>query len=165
MGYLEQFARNRRRKEKSEVLTARLPESLYSEFKTHCDELGLSISEAVCLLVEHEINTNKIESTTNNYTNDELATTKECMDVVEANTQVNTIENQKRSNTNTKRFTVKQYEVNGELPCPLCKQWINYSNFSRHAKQHETTTQDIFTNEEHLQQVNEMIKERNEGSE
>ena len=49
-GILRTVLRNRRRKEKTEVLTARLPKSLYSEFKLHCDELGLSISEAVICL-------------------------------------------------------------------------------------------------------------------
>jgi len=56
MGYLEQFAQNRRRKENTTVLTARLQESVYDDFKTYCDELGLyslSISEAVCLIVKH----------------------------------------------------------------------------------------------------------------
>ncbi|MCO0598508.1 amidase family protein [Peribacillus butanolivorans] len=47
MTYLEQFARNRRRREKTEVLTPRIPEGLYGDFKGYCDELGLSISEAV----------------------------------------------------------------------------------------------------------------------
>ena len=46
MTYLEKFARNRRRREKTEVLTARIPESLYGDFKGYCDELNLSISEA-----------------------------------------------------------------------------------------------------------------------
>ncbi|MDR4191063.1 hypothetical protein FO521_30670, partial [Bacillus pseudomycoides] len=54
-GYLEKYARNKRRKEKSEVLKERLPHNLYEDFKTYCDDLGLPISEAVCLLVEREM--------------------------------------------------------------------------------------------------------------
>lgn len=84
MGYLEQFARNQRRKEQTEVLTARLPRSLYNDFKTRCDELGLSISEAVYLLVEREMK--GLDSVS-----DEPATTIEYKmndDVVATNTNV-----------------------------------------------------------------------------
>jgi antitoxin component of RelBE/YafQ-DinJ toxin-antitoxin module len=164
MGYLEQFARNTRRKEKSEVLTARLPQSLYSEFKAYCDELGLSISEAVYLLVEREMNS--FDGVSN-----ELATTKEYIendDVVVMNTETNTnivdnVVKKKRNVTksNTNRFTTKHWVVNGELPCPICNQWASSSNFARHAKQHDSTTQAIFTNEEYLKRVKEMIEERN----
>lgn len=164
MGYLEQFARKRRSKEKSEVLTARLPQSLYSEFKQYCDDLGLSISEAVCLLVEREIKGFDGVSS-------ELSTTKEYIkndDVVAENTEANTnvvneVVERKRnaSKANTSRFTTKQWMVKGELPCPICNQWVSASNFSRHAKQHNSTTQEIFTNEENLKRVQEMIEERN----
>lgn len=164
MGYLEQFARNTRRKEKSEVLTARLPQSLYSEFKQYCDELGLSISEAVCLLVEREMDS--VDGAPS-----EIATTKEYIlndDVVVVNTKANTsvvsdVVRKKRnvSRTNTNRFTTKQWVIKGELPCPICNQWASASNFARHAKQHDSTTQDIFTDEENLKRVKEMMEERN----
>ncbi|MFJ8248019.1 hypothetical protein [Peribacillus asahii] len=59
------------RKRRRYLLTARLPESLYEGFKAYCNELGLSsISEAVCLLVEHEL-------TAENAVSEEIATTKE----------------------------------------------------------------------------------------
>lgn len=62
MTYLKQFARNRRSKENTKVLTARLPESLYDEFQTYCNELGLSISEAICLLVDKEVSSTEVET-------------------------------------------------------------------------------------------------------
>src|SRR6476620_2975230 len=55
MGYLEQVAKNRRSKEKTDVLTARIPESLYNDFKDYCNHLGFSISQAVYLLVKREM--------------------------------------------------------------------------------------------------------------
>ncbi|MER3115556.1 hypothetical protein ABQG70_20485, partial [Bacillus altitudinis] len=61
---------------------------------------------------------------------------------------------------NTRRFTVKQWEVNGELPCPICSSWTNAKNFSRHTKKHSTNTQAIFTNEEYIQKANEMVGQR-----
>jgi antitoxin component of RelBE/YafQ-DinJ toxin-antitoxin module len=166
LGYLEQFARNRRSREKSEVLTARLPKSLYSEFKTYCDELGLSISEAVCLLVEREM------AGTIGAAN-EVATTKEYIkkdDVVEANTETNTKvvekrkdvvkQNTRRINSDTKRFTTKQWKIDDRLPCPICGKWEIAKNYSRHAKTHEMTTQEIFTSEEYKDKINAMVEEK-----
>jgi hypothetical protein len=173
MGHLEQFARNRRGKEKTEVLTARLPESLYRAFKTHCDELRLSISEAVCLLVEHEMkgvevtndyidNDSKQDEYKSNHDVVEMYTelnTEVTTDVIETNTSVVEKE-QMVSRTNTKRFTTKHFVLDGKLPCPICNQWVNHSNFARHAKHHGSNTQAIFTNEENLKQINNMIEER-----
>ncbi|WP_242303325.1 hypothetical protein [Bacillus cereus group sp. BfR-BA-01495] len=162
MGYLEKYARNKRRKEKSEVLTARLPHSLYEGFKTYCDDLGLSISEAVCLLVEREM-------TGENNAFNEVATTKEVInntdssdDEVKVNTKTTTNvvqKNTKKNNSNTTRFTVKQWEVNDKLPCPICGEWKASGNFSRHAKTHGITTEQIFTDERHREKAEEMIAE------
>ncbi|HDR4595094.1 hypothetical protein VSK70_26660 [Bacillus sp. WOD8 KX774193] len=162
MGYLEQFARNKRRKEKSEVLTARLPHSLYEDFKTYCDELGLSISEAVCLLVEREM-------TGSDNAFDEVATTKEYIkntnssdDEVKTNTKSTTNvvkKNTKENNSNTKRFTVKQWVVNDKLPCPICGEWKTAGNFLRHAKTHGMTTEQIFTNEGYREKIELMVAE------
>lgn len=155
MGYLEQFAKNRRRREKTEVLTARLPESLYEDFKGYCDELGLSISEAVCLLVEHEIQGIQGAS-------EELATTYEYKtndEVVIPNTK-EVKKPAKRINTNSNRFVTKQWQVDGQLPCPYCSQWIAVTNFSRHAKRHATTTEDIFSNDKFTVKIDSMIAAR-----
>ncbi|MGN4539304.1 hypothetical protein [Bacillus cereus group sp. MYBK74-2] len=162
MGYLKKYARNKRRKEKSEVLTARLPHSLYEGFKTYCDELGLSISEAVCLLVEREM-------TGENNAFDEVATTKEYInntdsseDEVKTNTKPTTNvvkKNTKEYNSNTKRFTVKQWVVNDKLPCPICGEWKTAGNFLRHAKTHGMTTEQIFTNEEYREKIELMVAE------
>lgn len=167
MGYLEQFARNKRGKEKSEVLTARLPVSLYSEFKKHCDELGLSVSEAVYLLVEREMKGNESQSTTNKYINDyknDVNVNINSDDVVAATTE--TIKKvfkpkQIRRGTTTGRFTKTQWEVNGFLPCPICNEWLSGSNFNRHAKtNHDLTTETIFTSDEYKEKILAMIVER-----
>lgn len=165
MGYLEQFARNKRRKEKTEVLTARLPKSLYEDFKRYCDELGLSISEAVCLLVEREVT--GIESNT------EIATTIEIHDeykvnddkdikstnVYKENTNI-VKKNANSFNSNTNRFTTKPWQVNGLLPCPICEEWRASGNFSRHVKQHGKTTEELFTHEEYKEKIQAMIEEK-----
>ncbi|MDR7079812.1 copper chaperone CopZ [Neobacillus niacini] len=133
MGYLEQFAQNRRRKENTTVLTARLQESVYDDFKTYCDELGLyslSISEAVCLLVKGEIT--GIEGNTETVASIQLAevnTDDDQMsdDVVVTNTNVYTKndnvvkKNKSKRKSNTVRFTTKPFQINGQLPCPICE--------------------------------------------
>lgn len=175
VGYLEQFARNKRSKEKSEVLTARLPHSLYNDFKTYCDELGLSISEAVCLLVEREVSSVKpLENTAMN----EISTTLErnvntssntdnSEVVVKPNTKVNTVKKTsttKPTTNESKRFTTNPWKVNDKLPCPICEKWYAATNFSRHAKDHGTTTEQLLTDEQYKDKVNSMVAEQTEGS-
>ncbi|MFK2825211.1 hypothetical protein QYG89_05870 [Bacillus sp. B190/17] len=159
MGYLERFARNKRRKEKTEVLTARLPESLYSEFKSHCDELGLSISEAVCLLVEREIrDTEGVEEEDE----EKKVSAQSSMVHTDKHKRMDSDYESDESELKmyTNRFTIKQWLINGELPCPECNQWVSASNFARHAKQHNSTTPKIFTDERYKEKINEMIQKR-----
>lgn len=163
MGYLERFARGPRGKERTEVLTARLPGSLYKAFKEYCDDLGLSISEAVYLLVDREMKgiesaKGEIATTIEYKTNDDVVDTNiNVVDEKENIVKKNTI----RKKTNTSRFTMTKWRIDGELPCPICGEWRNASNFSRHVKeQHNMTTEQIFTNEEYKEKVNAMVEER-----
>ncbi|WNS78769.1 hypothetical protein RRU94_02145 [Domibacillus sp. DTU_2020_1001157_1_SI_ALB_TIR_016] len=156
MSYLEQFARNKRRKEPSTVLTARLPDSLYGDFKERCDELGLSISEAIYLLVEREITADqKAAKETAAYISEHIQNGEEAA----TNTKP-IIKHTAKIKMNTKRFTMKQWKVDGELPCPICSSWTNAKSFSRHAKKHHMTTQTIFTNQEYIEKANEMVEQR-----
>ncbi|MFS0639188.1 hypothetical protein AB1K84_25270 [Mesobacillus foraminis] len=163
MAYLEQFSRKKKQQGESTVLTARLPSKLYDDLKKYTDELGLSISEAVNLLVEREIREWKIGNETNEHkTNTEEAIKTNTDDgdkfVVK---QFNTVKkNTSKRQVNTSRFTTKPWQVNGELPCPYCKQWVSASNFSRHAKQHNTKTESVFTDQKYLAIVEEMIQAR-----
>ena len=170
MGYLERFARGPRGKERTEVLTARLPASLYRNFKAYCDELGLSISEAVYLLVDREMKgiesvEREISTTIEHGLNDDVVVMNTKLvegevNVVKKNTKVlngNTV----RKQINTSRFTTTDWQVDGELPCPVCGEWKNASNFSRHVtKQHNMTTEQALTNEEYKEKVNAMVEKR-----
>jgi antitoxin component of RelBE/YafQ-DinJ toxin-antitoxin module len=40
----------------TKVITTRIPESIHDLFKKHCDENGFSVSEAIKLLIENELN-------------------------------------------------------------------------------------------------------------
>jgi antitoxin component of RelBE/YafQ-DinJ toxin-antitoxin module len=181
MSLMKQYARNKRNKENTIVLTARLPESLYNKFQSYCEEYGFSLSEAVNLLIDNEVSSietdiepntkdvkmNDVETKVNtveyneNTNKDELNTITVEMNTVEnkevkANTNKSQTTTPKRT-TNTKRFTVQPFVVEGELPCPVCDKWINHSNFARHAKkQHEMSTEEFFN--EYKDQINTMIE-------
>ncbi len=49
-----------------------------------------------------------------------------------------------------------------ELPCPICDNWYSKTNFSRHAKNHNITTQELL--EGNKKRVLQMIDERKKGS-
>jgi antitoxin component of RelBE/YafQ-DinJ toxin-antitoxin module len=163
MGYLERFARNQKRNERTEVLTARLSKPLYDDFKAYCDGLGLTISEAINLLVDHELKGKRSEYEripkepdvlAEPTTNDDEPNTN----VVEANTDV--VKTKTTKQAKGARFTVKPWTVEDELPCPICGTWVSSSNFSRHSKQHGTTTHSVFTNQDYLRIAEDMIEER-----
>jgi antitoxin component of RelBE/YafQ-DinJ toxin-antitoxin module len=158
MSYLKQFARNKRTKGKTEILTARLPADLYKNFKSYCDELGLSISEAVNLLIDKEIsglNTKRIQKESFENTREEVASTSEVIPYAELK-PLESKPNTKRVQTG--RFITNEWNVDGDLPCPICETWFSKSNFSRHAKGHEMSTEEIFTT--HKEKADRMVKER-----
>jgi antitoxin component of RelBE/YafQ-DinJ toxin-antitoxin module len=168
---LKQYAK-KSKKEATTVITARLRNSRYEWFKKHCEELGLSINEAINLLVDMEYqeeNVSEIEEQEevdeNQITIDEIIEDKNTIvntkvnndDKQKVNTKVNTRVNNKSS---VKRFTTKHYEIDKELPCPICVTWQNATNFDRHAKKHATTRKEIYTDEKHLEKIKIMYDDR-----
>jgi hypothetical protein len=156
---LQQFAK-KRKKEQTTVITARLPNSKYNLFKKYCDDLGLSINEAINLLIEAElkevdiiiqneadVNQVTIDDVINDSKDDEEKVNNE--DELEVNTKVN-----------NKRFTTKQYEINEELPCPICSTWWKATNYNRHVQKHVKTRKEIFTNEKYQDKIKAMIEAR-----
>lgn len=110
---------------------------------------GLSMSKAIYLLVERQVTANqKTAKDPSAYVNEYI---KE-EDVFAANTKP-VIKHTVKMKINTKRFTAKQWEVDKELPCPTYNTWISAKNISRHAKQHNTTIQAIFPNEEDIKKA------------
>lgn len=172
---LQAFAK-KRKKEETTTITARVPNGKYNSFKNYCDDLGLSINEAINLLINVELkeaskNNNIViqdeqhdlnQVTIDDVINDELELNND--DEAKVNTKKNIeVKAKKNTTSNTEgRFTTKQYQVNGELPCPICGNWENASNFNRHAKKHATTSKDIFTNEKYIEKVSAMIEARKE---
>lgn len=141
MGRLRKYARPTERKTKSRVLPVRLPEDIYQEFHKYCKELGLSLSEAVFLLIqeelreEYKINTERIH--------------------IEYEPKQETRRTITRSPGN--RFTTKQFVVNGRLPCPICGTWPEkQKNISRHMREiHNSTTEAVY--KAHMETVKRMV--------
>lgn len=173
MSYLKQFARNKRGKEPTKVLTARLPVSLYDAFQEHCDQLGLTLSEAIYLLVEKEVEAVQVETrslpeTAETNKDEKMMNTSEYKEnKVSAETNTSTVKTKpKRSQTNTnkagentKRFVVKPFVVDGDLPCPICDRWYSQANFARHSKEkHDVKTEELYN--QNMDKVQEMIQTR-----
>ncbi|MFA1513054.1 MULTISPECIES: hypothetical protein [Priestia] len=154
LGKLDKYARQSKAKEPSKVLPIRLPESIYEQFRQRCEELGLSMSEAGYLLIKEELE----DVLYNASTNEVAATTQRIQNRMHSENTLYTKENTAKSPFFSTRWTSINYEVENELPCPLCHQWYSKANFSRHAKNHSTTTKELLENNEDI--VYEMINER-----
>ncbi|MCU7766688.1 hypothetical protein [Priestia megaterium] len=154
MGKLDKYARQSRSKEASKVLPIRLPESIYEQFRERCDELGLSMSEAGYLLIREELEENLYTTTTNEV----AATTGRIQKSIQDENTPYIKKTTNSSSSFSSRWTSAHYEVENELPCPLCHQWYSKTNFARHAKNHNTTTKELLENNKEF--IFQMIKER-----
>jgi len=154
MGRLDKYARQSKRKEPSKVLPIRLPESIYIQFQQRCEELGLSMSEAGYLLIKEETE----DVLYNTYTNEVAATTEPLQVPIQKGDYSTTKVTTRKPFVPSTRWTSTPYEVENELPCPLCHQWYSKANFSRHAKQHHLTTREML--ESHEEIVHQMIQDR-----
>ncbi|MGC3792412.1 hypothetical protein [Priestia aryabhattai] len=154
MGKLDKYARQSKTKEPSKVLPIRLPESIYEQFRQLCDELGLSMSEAGFLLIREELEDSLYKQTTN-----EVAmTTERIQKPIHLQSTSDTRNNTGKPSSFSTRWTSINYEIENELPCPICHQWYSKANFSRHAKNHNTTTKELLESNEEV--VYTMIDER-----
>lgn len=163
MGFLEQFARKERISGNTKVVTARLPEGVYDDFKVRCDNLGLSINEAVYLLITNELKGNVYKTNTIQGEDEEQIIQNEeniIQSVFKKKLRVGKI-------ISVDRFTVNHWKVGNRLPCPICGEWVVTSTFNgRHAKiKHNTTSEEIFTNGEYMEIADRMVIERMKAGE
>lgn len=154
LGKLDKYARQSKTKEPSKVLPIRLPESIYEQFRQLCDELGLSMSEAGFLLIREELE----DSLYNQITNEVAMTTERIQKPIHHESTPYTKNNTGKPSSFSTRWTSINYEIENELPCPLCHHWYSKANFSRHAKNHNTTTKELLESNEEI--VYTMINER-----
>lgn len=140
-------------KEPTEVLSLRIPRSIYIKYKKHCEQYGLSLAEATAILIKTELgDAYKAPSR-----EDVVRTIQK--ELPKQSSSLQTVSPKKQPHSNTGRFLTTEYQVEGDLPCPICGEWKSSTNFARHVKtNHKKTTQEIFT-ENHEKAIS-MVKAR-----
>lgn len=144
MSVLKKLSRKKEDEPKVQPVSTRLTEKEYNRFADLCEKTGYSISEAVRLLIQKEIESDddeRIHRNTERIQDADERIPKEATpsaSVIKRYTPVN-------HSIRSGRFTTTEWLVEDKLPCPLCLSWVSASNFSRHAKQHGMTTKEIFT--------------------
>lgn len=148
---LERYARRTKVGKRSKVIRTRIPEDLYERFKTHCNRLGLTISEAVFLLIKDEVDRPSHEIAT--------AIAHENYNVATSVGQMTTPRPRRSSKNEEGRFTTIPYVVNGRLPCPICGTWPEkQKNISRHMREvHNSTTEEVY--KAHMETIKRMVAE------
>lgn len=140
-------------KEPTEVLSLRIPRSIYIKYKEHCEQYGLSLAEATAILIKTELgDAYKAPS------HEDVVRTIQ-KELPKWSSSLQTVSPKKQPRSNTGRFVTTEYQVDGDLPCPICGEWKSSTNFARHVKtNHKKTTQEIFT-ENHEKAIS-MVKAR-----
>jgi hypothetical protein len=165
---LEQLAK-KSKKEETTVITARLANSKYNWLKKYCDDLGISINEAINFLLDVEYkewakkNKNVIQE---NEVDISQMTIEEAIrnesenekdDEIKVNTKVNT-------NIDTdeikERFVYEPYmNHDNKVPCPICEKFYSKSNYVRHTnKQHEMTPEEVLTSKIYQDKIKAMLE-------
>ncbi|PEL23438.1 hypothetical protein CN624_21295 [Bacillus toyonensis] len=143
-------------KEPTEVLSLRIPRSIYNKYKEHCEQYGLSLAEATAILIKTELGDSYRAPSR------EDVSKPIQKELPKQSSSLRTVSPKKKPSSNPGRFLTTEYQVNGDLPCPICGEWKSSTNFSRHVKvTHNKTTQEIFT-ENHEKAIS-MAKARREG--
>ena len=139
MNILKNYAKTTR-KEPTEVTSVRIPKSVHASFKKHCEKYGLGIAEAINILIRNELGDTYKQHDYEDISNK----LQERLPEKSSSPQRTTPKSSPRSQSS--RFTTTEYQVDGELPCPICGEWKSHTNFARHVKTtHSKTTQEIFT--------------------
>lgn len=160
MAYLDKFARNKKEKEPTQMLTARLPQSVYAGFKDHCESRGLTVSEGIYLLVTKELDDVSSNVNTKEQQPDSNEEEKQHTGVIRKITRDSAMFTEVL-NMRDQDIQRKSFEVDGVIPCPLCEKWIAASNFTKHAKRaHELSSLELLVSNKE-KAVDMMIKRLN----
>lgn len=134
----------------------RLSEDHAVQFEKLCRECNFTPSEAIRLLIVEELKRVRDEG---EMMSREMRTygDEEATESIQKKAYVS---RPKRIST-VGRFNTKPWQVDGYTACPVCQTWYSSKNFSRHAKEHGMTTQEIFQDEERRKIADEMVLEKN----
>lgn len=160
MGYLERFAREQRGN-RSRTITARVDPDTDKRFKEQCDRLGLTVSEAVALLIEREVRGEAEGKAGEPEANrGGIHDEHEEKQMYTYSTQKHTPTRRQRAGKRSGgggRFTYAPYVVKGKAPCPICRTWISRGNLARHMDQHDTNTEEAY--KAHMETVEKMVEQ------
>lgn len=156
-------------------LGARVPAQLEKDFKQYCDNLKITVADALRLLVENELNSSGQKNPAGAPVAEkggQLVGTKADTLIIDEYATADKAARpsmplpagpQTKTNNIGGRFTVKQWQRNGLLPCPICGEWKSHANFARHAKtEHNSTTKELF--QQHASRADQMAAEYDEKS-
>ncbi|PEM30185.1 hypothetical protein CN598_12735 [Bacillus wiedmannii] len=163
MNILKNYARTTH-KEPTEVTSVRIPKSVHKSFKEHCEKYGLGIAEAINILIKNELGDTYKQPDYEDVSNKLQEQLQKEPPMKSSSPQKVITKSSPRSQTRngSGRFTTTEYQIDGELPCPLCGEWKSHTNFARHVKgTHGKTTQEIFT-ENHETAIS-MVKARTQS--
>jgi hypothetical protein len=192
MSYLKGIENKEVAEPRTEPAGTKLPKTLFVEFDEYCKKLGIKRSTAIYLLIKREMEEAKreeemaksIASREAKLAEDQMAPTG--LPVVnKSKSKVNEgkpeVYQQPKVDPPpppkpkkvvvsasgyhwSKRFVWDPYEVDGEVPCPVCGQWTrdksNYkkNHLMRHGRGLYKTTQEFL--DAHEEKVKQMIEER-----
>ena len=167
MSLLKKMSRKTAKEKQNKPVSTRLTDSEFEAFSKLCDDTGYSVSEALRLLiqqeiegVDHQYNTKSLQK----YSEiNEVSTTRETLSPIvktpiQPSIKSTTTVNEDKKKIPSGRFSTTEWKVDNFLPCPICNTWTSAPNFARHAKEHDMTTQEIFT--KHKEKADQMVKER-----
>jgi len=152
MNILKNYAKTTH-KEPTEVTSVRIPKSVHTNFKKHCEKYGLGMAEAINILIKNELGDTYKQPNYEDVSN----RLQERLPQKSSSLQRKTPKSSPRSKT--ERFNATEYAVEKELPCPICGFWFSQPNFARHTKRvHGLSKKEVFT-ENHEKAIS-MVKAR-----
>lgn len=132
---------------KGKLIGAKVTQEEYDLFNLRCEELGLSVSDALRIFVQSEI-----KNVEQNVKQNSEQNVKQ-----EDKQEVKQEDKQKvKPSVKQGRFNLKEYSKGGKTPCPSCNTWVTTGNYSRHCKTHDTTSEQLIMS--NLDKVREMLK-------
>lgn len=155
---------------KTVVATSRITEKEYKDFKELCDRTGFSVSEAIRVLIQGELNPEtpkRAEKPAQRKPAPVVAPVVAVENTEEASPEYSTPApksfnpKSRPIRSNFGRFTTEKWKVENFLPCPICNTWVSSSNFSRHVKTNHNnmTSEELFTQYE--AEADQMVADRN----
>lgn len=112
----------------------KLPDQLADEFEQWCRELNITPSEALRLLVVEEMAAVKRMKDTQSYpeiTNDTEKYPAATLEITSVISREPKPRPKRPASGSLGRLTTTQWEIDGFLPCPVCRKWGAAKNFKR----------------------------------